>query len=81
MTTIIRRLGIAPSKRDALCSACNNCPDVFELDSGDFAIIGFDVTIEMTGILPSDAGCGEGEKIVRIPREVLIAASKDLERA
>ena len=58
--------------------ACNNCPDLFELADGDFAIIGSDVTDEVVPHLPSDAGCGAGERIVRIPRAVLLAARRDL---
>jgi hypothetical protein len=72
---ILRRLGTSPSQRaSAECVACNNCPDLFELAGGDFAIIGFDVTDEVVPHLPSDAGCGAGERIVRIPRAVLVAA-------
>jgi hypothetical protein len=72
---IVRRLGIAPAQRvSAECVACNNCPDLFELEGGDFAVIGFDVTEEVTPHLPADAGCGAGERIIRIPREVLVAA-------
>ena len=72
--TIVRRLGIAPAARSVECVACNNCPDVFELNDGDFAVIGFDVTKELAANLPPDAGCGPGERIVRIPRAVLVAA-------
>jgi hypothetical protein len=58
--------------------ACNNCPDVFELEGGDFAIIGFDVTADLRSRLPDDAGCGPGECIIRVPREVLISAKRDI---
>jgi hypothetical protein len=72
---ILRRLGISPSQRaSAECVACNNCPDLFELENGDFAVIGHDVTDEVSPHLPADAGCGASERIVRIPREVLVAA-------
>ena len=76
--TIVRRLGIAPADRSVECVACNNCPDLFELADGDFAIIGFDVTDEVIPHLPSDAGCGAGERIVRIPRAVLVAARESI---
>jgi len=71
---ILRRLGTAPSQRANACVACDNCPDLFELEGGDFAVIGHDVTDEVRSHLPADAGCGAGERIVRIPREVLVAA-------
>jgi hypothetical protein len=75
---IIRRLGISPSLRESHCSGCNNCPDVFELEDGDFAVIGQDETEGLRPLLPSDAGCGAGERIVRVPRAVLIGACRDL---
>jgi hypothetical protein len=76
--TIVRRLGIAPAARSVECVACNNCPDLFELDDGDFAVIGFDVTEELADRLPDDAGCGPAERIVRIPRAVLVAARREI---
>lgn len=80
LAMILRRLGTPPSQRaSAECVACNNCPDLFELADGDFAIIGSDVTDEVVSHLPSDAGCGAGERIVKIPRLVLLAAVADVE--
>jgi hypothetical protein len=76
---ILRRLGTPPPLREsAECVACNNCPDLFELEGGDFAVIGFDVTEELVPHLPADAGCGAGERIIRIPREVLVAARESI---
>lgn len=74
----LRRLGTAPAERERACVACNNCPDVFELPDGDFAVIGLDATADIAPHLPADAGCGPGERIVRVPRAVLIAARADL---
>lgn len=72
---ILRRLGTPPPLRaSSECVACNNCPDLFELEGGDFAVIGYDVTEEVSPHLPADAGCGANERIVRIPRSVLVAA-------
>ena len=56
--------------------ACNNtsaCPDIFELNDGSFAIVGSDITHE-AGKLPADAGCASNERIVRVPRELLVRA-------
>ena len=75
---ILRRLGTPPSQREGACVACDNCPDLFELEDGDFAVIGEDVTQALAALLPPDAGCGAGERIVRIPRAVLIAARGDI---
>ena len=78
---LLRRLGTPPSQRQGACVACNNCPDVFELPDGDFAVIGPDATAEIAPHLPADAGCGAGERIVRVPRAVLLAARADLPSA
>lgn len=75
---ILRRLGTSPAKRSTECAACNNCPDLFELSDGDFAVIGRDVTVEVVPHLPSDAGCGPDERIVRIPRAVFLAARLEI---
>lgn len=76
--TITRRLGLSPREREPQCVALNNCPDILELDDGDFAIIGLDITDEATPVLPIGSGCGDGERIVRIPRSVLTAAKSDI---
>ncbi|HET9172197.1 MAG TPA: hypothetical protein VFN97_22410 [Actinospica sp.] len=49
-----------------------NCPDVFETNTGDFAIIGQDVTGVMA--LPPDAGHSPSERLVLIPRAVMLSA-------
>ncbi|MCB1130049.1 MAG: hypothetical protein KDN05_02905 [Verrucomicrobiae bacterium] len=77
---ILRRLGTPPSKRDNHCVGCNQCPDVFELEDGDFAVIGKNETDRIREALPADAGCGDDERIVRIPRDVLLTAVRDLSR-
>jgi hypothetical protein len=60
-------------------SATNiTCPDIFELDNGDFAVIGTDRTAELKELLPADAGVAPYERIVVITRDTLLAASKDL---
>ncbi len=70
-----RRFGLAPAER-ADCTSSGNCPDVFELGNGDFAIIGTDVSLDLD--LPADAGRSETERIVVVPREVMLAAVRDL---
>lgn len=73
---ILRRLG--PSPDAARCSAGRTCPDIFEMTGGDFAIIGADITEQASGCLPADAGCGPGERIVRVPRRTLVMARSDI---
>lgn len=71
-----RRLGKAPQARG--CLSDSNCPDVFELSDGRFAVIGLEMTEEIRGLLPSDAGVGPGERVVVLPREVLVDARPDI---
>ena len=66
---ILRRLG--PS-RVALCSGGHGCPDVLELDSGDFAVIGADITDQARNKLPPGCGCSDAERIIRVPRATLV---------
>jgi len=54
------------------CSGGHGCPDLLELESGDFAVIGTDITAHAHK-LPAGSGCGAGERIVQIPRSLLIA--------
>jgi hypothetical protein len=49
-----------------------------ELDSGDFAIIGEDITKQCRGHLPPTVGCGPDERVVRIPRKTLVLAKSDI---
>lgn len=75
----LRKLGPQrPQRGPAECVALCNCPDILELDGGDFAIIGQTITAEATGHLPEGVGCGPGESIVRIPRRVLVQAKADI---
>jgi len=72
----LRRLGPAPEGN--LCAGGRTCPDIFELTSGDFALIGSDITEKAAGLLPSDAGCGPGERIISVPRRILVMARNDI---
>jgi hypothetical protein len=75
---IKRRLGPHPHANGATTPGLNGCPDVFELVSGDFALIGKDITNEAAALLPSDAGCGPDERIICIPRRILVGAKRDI---
>lgn len=69
---ILRRLG--PPLDITLCTGGRNCPDLFELKTGDFAVIGTDITSVALGWLPPGSGCGESERIVSLPRRTLVQA-------
>jgi hypothetical protein len=74
----LRRLGPNPHEGGAKTPCLEGCPDIFELTSGDFAIIGRNITAEAVAQLPADAGCGPDEAIVWIPRRTLIHAKGDI---
>ncbi len=54
------------------------CPDIWELESGDFAVIGIDQTSMLTAALPVSASCGPDERIVVLPRSVLTGAKSHI---
>lgn len=74
----IRRLGPDPHAGGMRTFAVRGCPDILELDSGDFAIIGTDITGIATDQLPPSASCGPDERIIRLPRRTLVFAKPDI---
>lgn len=74
----LRRLGPDPHANGAQTSALRGCPDILELESGDFAIIGSDITDQAANKLPPTASCGPDERIIRIPRKTLVLAKSDI---
>jgi len=70
----LRRIGPDPHLDGAQTPGLKGCPDIFELETGDFAIIGKDITPKAIGQLPPSASCGPDEKIVVIPRKTLVGA-------
>jgi len=75
--TFLRRIGPDPHANGAQTPSLQGCPDIFELGSGDFAIIGLDIT-EHSAALPPSAGCGPDERIVKIPRKTLVLAKNEI---
>ncbi len=73
----IRRLGIDRDSPVLPCAGGRTCPDLLELVDGDFAVIGKDIT-ELAGQLPPGSGCGADERMVRIPRALLVRARSDI---
>ena len=75
-------LASAEARRRKLDDAGGHgCPDLLEMESGDFAVIGKDITEHAAALLPTGSGCGPGERIVQIPRLTLIAAKGDIPAA
>ncbi len=73
----LRRIGPDPHANGAQTSGARGCPDIFELVTGDFAIIGIDMTAAKRK-LPPTASCGPDERIVRLPRKTLVLAKPEI---
>lgn len=54
------------------------CPDLWELDTGDFAIIGVDITPRVETRLPPDVSVSPEERVILIPRKLLISAKNNI---
>lgn len=68
-----QRIGPDPHANGAQTSSLRGCPDIWELADGDFALIGPDITSQIEA-LPPTAGCGPDERVIRLPRNILLAA-------
>ncbi|GIF76228.1 hypothetical protein Asi02nite_57460 [Asanoa siamensis] len=76
---ILRRHGSSPTER---CSTNVTCPDVFELADGRFAVVGLDATGALDGELHKvEASRADDERIVVLPRDVMLDALRDIRRA
>jgi hypothetical protein len=73
----VRRIGKTPTELGNT-TGVSGSPDLLELDDGSFAVIGVDITDDLGHQPLSDARCASNERIVRIPRNTLIAAARDL---
>ena len=72
-----RRLGPVPDQAIVPCYGTYGCPDLWELTDGDFAVIGEDITADACKLPPS-AGCAPHERMVRIPRKLLVLAKSHI---
>jgi hypothetical protein len=54
------------------------CPDIWELDNGDIAVIGRDLTAEYMPRLPPDVSIGDDERLVVLPRNMVVVAKPDI---
>jgi hypothetical protein len=74
----VRRIGPDPHANGAQTEALMNCPHIWELADGNFAFIGIDITAQTAGRLPPTASCGPDERVVLIPRKLLLNAKADI---
>ena len=72
VANFVRRIGV--DREPDNCTGDPGCPDIWELDNGNFAVIGREATEALKTRLPDDASCGANEKIVEIDRHILINA-------
>jgi hypothetical protein len=76
----LRRIGPDPHEGGFKTAAADGCPDILELEGGDFAIIGLDITAQARSrisMVPG-ASCGSDETIIRVPRRTLVLAKRDI---
>ncbi|MEU0838547.1 hypothetical protein ABZ370_03625 [Streptomyces sp. NPDC005962] len=72
-----RRLG--KSARDlGNTGGRDGCPDICQLENGDIAVIGRDLTEAYRARLPEDASIAPDERLVVIPGNTLSAAKPDI---
>lgn len=76
-TTFKRRLGKSPQELGNTTDT-PDCPDIWELENGDIAVIGRDLTDPLCGKLPEGVSIGPDERLVVIPRNMLVAAKPDI---
>ncbi|MER6915786.1 hypothetical protein ABT354_29275 [Streptomyces sp. NPDC000594] len=72
-----RRLGKS-AEEDEKSQGKTGCPDIWELDNGDVAIIGRDLTETYAARLPQGVSLSHDERLVIIPGSMLRAAKPDI---
>ncbi|MFI0417294.1 hypothetical protein [Spongiactinospora sp. 9N601] len=55
-----------------------SCPDIWELDNGDVAVIGTELSAAYRDRLPKGVSVDPGESLVVIPRSTIMAAKADI---
>jgi hypothetical protein len=73
-----RRIGPHPHADEGHTLSTPGCPDIWELDTGNFIVIGRDRTKDLLPNIPADATCGPDERMVEVDRHVLVRAKKDI---
>lgn len=71
-----KRIGKSAKQLD-ISSSRPSCPEIIEDESGNFIIIGTDVT-DRVNLNATDSSLSENERAVIIPREMLISAKQDI---
>ncbi|MFJ4897172.1 hypothetical protein [Streptomyces sp. NPDC088727] len=74
---LVRRLGKSPTELGTTGGE-QGCPDIWELENGDIAVVGRDLTDTYLPGLPPGLFVAPDERIVVIPRRTAAAAKADL---
>ncbi|MFI0780625.1 hypothetical protein [Streptomyces sp. NPDC021212] len=72
-----RRLGRS-GKELGVTDGRDDCPDIWQLNNGDIAVIGRDLTAVYGAQLPDGVSVGPDERLVVIPGSMLRAAKADI---
>ncbi|MFE3602616.1 hypothetical protein ACFXP3_26040 [Streptomyces sp. NPDC059096] len=72
-----RRLGKS-AKELGNSDGKDQCPDIWQLDNGDIAVIGTDLTSHYAPRLPDGVALAADERLVVIPGNMLRAAKPDI---
>ncbi|GAA0504095.1 hypothetical protein GCM10011581_25550 [Saccharopolyspora subtropica] len=72
-----RRLGKSAAELDKT-GGRTGCPDIWELDNGDIAVIGRDLTESYAPRLPDGVTIAPDERLVVIPHVMIVAAKEDI---
>lgn len=75
--SLSRRLGKS-ARELGTTSGDGSCPDIWELDNGDIAVIGRDHTTAYQSRLPEGVTVDPDERLVIIPRSMIISAKGDI---
>ncbi|WP_342769384.1 hypothetical protein [Sphaerisporangium album] len=76
----LRRLGKSMRELGSTANT-DGCPDIWEMENGDIAVVGRDVTASYAGRLPDGLTIRADERLVMIPRQLLTAAKPDIPNA
>lgn len=75
--SLMRRLGKSAAELGET-GGRDGCPDIWQLDNGDIAVIGRDLTTAYRGRLPESVTIAADERLVIIPGSMLSAAKADI---
>lgn len=73
----VRRLGKSAHELGSTTGDAS-CPELWELDNGDVAVIGTELTSAYRDRLPKGVSIDPGERLVVIPRSTIVSAKADI---